>query len=40
MNLMIVPEMFVCSSFQTRVYVCFFVSKALLISRASVIVRA
>ena len=38
MNLMIVPGMFVCSSFFS---VCMFiVSKALLISRATVIVRA
>ena len=38
MNLMIVPGMFVCSSF--RISVCMFsVSKALLISSATVIVR-
>ena len=39
MNLMIVPGMFVCSSFQ--ISVCMFtVSKALLISSVTVIVRA
>ena len=39
MNLMIVPGMFVCSSF--LISVCMFtVSKALLISSATVIVRA
>ena len=39
MNLMIVPGMFVCSSF--LIWVCMFiVLKALLISRATVIVRA
>ena len=39
MNLMIVPGMFVCSSFLISVYM-FIVSKALLISSATVIVRA
>ena len=39
MNLMIVPEMFVCSSFLISVCM-FIVSKALLISSATVIVRA
>ena len=39
MNLMIVPGMFVCSSFLISVCM-FIVSKALLISRATVIVRA
>ena len=39
MNLMIVPGMFVCSSFLISVGV-FIVSKALLISSATVIVRA
>ena len=39
MNLMIVPGLFVCSSFQLSVCV-FIVSKALLISSATVIVRA
>ena len=39
MNLMIVPGMFVCSSF--LISVCMFImSKALLISSATVIVRA
>ena len=38
-NLMIVPGMFVCSSFLISVCV-FIVSKALLISSATVIVRA
>ena len=39
MNLMIVPGMFVCSSF--LISVCMFImSKALLISNATVIVRA
>ena len=39
MNLMIVPGMFVCSSFLISVCM-FIVSKALLISSATVIVRA
>ena len=39
MNLMIVPGMFVCSSFLSSVCM-FIVSKALLISSATVIVRA
>ena len=39
MNLMIVPGMFVCSSFLISVCL-FIVSKALLISSATVIVRA
>ena len=39
MNLMIVPGMFVCSSFLISVCI-FIVSKALLISSATVIVRA
>ena len=39
MNLMIVPRMFVCSSFLISVCM-FIVSKALLISSATVIVRA
>ena len=39
MNLMIVPGMFVCSSFLISVCM-FIVSKALLISNATVIVRA
>ena len=39
MNLMIVPGMFVCSSFLISVGM-FIVSKALLISSATVIVRA
>ena len=39
MNLMIVPRMFVCSSFLISVYM-FIVSKALFISSATVIVRA
>ena len=39
MNLMIVPVMFVCSSFLISVCM-FIVSKALLISSAAVIVRA
>ena len=39
MNLMSVPEMFVCSSFLISVCM-FIVSKALLISCATVIVRA
>ena len=39
MNLMIVPGMFVCSSFPISVCT-FIVSKALLISSATVIVRA
>ena len=39
MNLMIVPGMFVCSSFPISVCM-FIVSKALLISSATVIVRA
>ena len=39
MNLMIVPGMFVCSSFLISVCM-FIVSKALLISGATVIVRA
>ena len=39
MNLMMVPGMFVCSSFLISVYM-FIVSKALLISSATVIVRA
>ena len=39
MNLMIVPGMFVCSSFLIRVCM-FIVSKALLISSATLIVRA
>ena len=39
MNLMIVPGMFVCSSFLNSVCM-FIVSKALLISSATVIVRA
>ena len=39
MNLMIVPGMLVCSSFLISVCM-FIVSKALLISRATVIVRA
>ena len=39
MNLMIVPGMFVCSSFLITVCM-FIVSKALLISSATVIVRA
>ena len=39
MNLMIVPAMFVCSSFLISVCM-FIVSKALLISSAKVIVRA
>ena len=39
MNLMIVPGMFVCSSFLISVYM-FIVSKALLISSATVFVRA
>ena len=39
MNLMIVPGMFVCSSFLIRVCM-FIVSKSLLISSATVIVRA
>ena len=39
MNLMIVPGMFVCSSFLISVCI-FIVSKALLISSAIVIVRA
>ena len=39
MNLMIVHGMFVCSSFQISVCM-FIVSKALLISSATVIVRA
>ena len=39
MNLMIVPGMFVCSSFQISVCM-FIVSKALLISSATVIDRA
>ena len=39
MNLMIVPEMFVCSSFLISVCM-FIVSKALLISSATVNVRA
>ena len=38
MNLMIVPAMFICSSF--LISVMFTVSKALLISSATVIVRA
>ena len=38
-NLMIVPGMFICSSFLISVCM-FFVSKALLISSATVIVRA
>ena len=38
MNLMIVPGMFVCSSFLISMYM-FIVSKALLISIATVIVR-
>ena len=40
MNLMIVPGMFVCSSFLISVCMFFFLSKALLISSATVIVRA
>ena len=39
MNLMIVPGMFVCSSFLISVFM-FIVSKALLISSVTVIVRA
>ena len=39
MNLMIVPRMLVCSSFLMSVCI-FIVSKAVLISRATVIVRA
>ena len=39
MNLMIVPGMFVCSSFLISVCM-FMVSKALLVSSATVIVRA
>ena len=39
MNLMIVPGMLVCSSFLISVFM-FIVSKALLISSATVIVRA
>ena len=39
MNLMIVPGMFVCSSFLNNVCM-FIVSKALLISSATMIVRA
>ena len=39
MNLMIVPGMFVCGSFPISVFM-FIVSKALLISSATVIVRA
>ena len=39
MNLMIVPEMFVCSSFLISVCM-FIVSKGFLISSATVIVRA
>ena len=39
MNLMIVPGMFVCSSFLISVCM-FIVSKALLVSSATVIVRA
>ena len=39
MTIMIVPEMFVCSSFLINVSM-FIVSKALLISSATVIVRA
>ena len=39
MNLMIVPGMFVCGSFQSSVCM-FIVSKGLLISSATVIVRA
>ena len=39
MNLMIVPGMLVCSSFLISVYM-FIVSKALLISSTTVIVRA
>ena len=39
MNIMIVPGMFVCSSFLLNVCM-FIVSKALLISSATVIVRA
>ena len=40
MNLMIVPGMFVCSSFLLISVCMFIVSKALLISSATVIVRA
>ena len=40
MNLMIVPGMLVCSSFLISVKCVFVVSKALLISSATVIVRA
>ena len=40
MNLMIVPGILVCSSFQINVCSMFIVSKALLISSATVIVRA
>ena len=40
MNLMIVPGMFVCSSFLISVCVCLLCRKALLISSATVIVRA
>ena len=40
MNLMILPGMFVCSSFLISVCMVCFVSKALLISSATVIVRA
>ena len=39
MNLIVVPEMFVCSSFLISVYVSI-MSKALLISSATVIVHA
>ena len=39
MNLMIIPRMFVCSSFLISVCI-FMVSKALLISSATLIVRA
>ena len=40
MNLMILPGMFVCSSFLISVYMFMCMSKALLISSATVIVRA